>query len=161
MQLSIYEKNLSDDSGRKTMHSPSRVDNENMGDTVDKSFNFIQEIQFNSLNDPPQPTSVFDDGYCIHETTTPSRINDFTPNSRTFSAMAQDGHNLPSGNQHPYPFGYMPVLVPGIVHYFPCWLPSRGGWIAADCFLDQPDISTFLDMAFVPLNMVFITLTVT
>ena len=64
------------------------------------------ETHSDSLNDPPQPTSVFDDGYCIYQTPTPSRINDFTPNSRTFPAMALDGHNLPSGNQHPYPFGY-------------------------------------------------------
>lgn len=113
----------------QTVHSPSRV--ENMGDT--SSSNHVTEIQFNSLNDPPQPTSesVFDDGYCIYQTpTTPNRINDFTANSRTFSATstAQGGRNLPSGNQHPYPFGYM---VPGVVGYFPCWLPSWGGWIAS------------------------------
>ena len=95
-----------------TMHSPSRVENENMSDTGS-----FTEIHFNSLNDPP-PTPVFDDGYCIYQTPTPRRINNFTPNS-------------PSGNQNPYPFGYLPVLVPGIVHYSPCWLPSWGGWIAS------------------------------
>ena len=116
----------SDDSSRQTVHSSSRVENENMGDTSAHVYGI--ETHFNSLNDPPQPTSVFDDGYCIYQTPTPSRINDFTPNSGTFSAMAQDGRNLPSGNQHPYPFGYW---VPGIVHYLPCWLPSWGGWIAS------------------------------
>ena len=116
------------DSGRQTMHSPSRVENENIGDTT--SSNYATEIHFNSLNDPP-PTPVFDDGYCIYQTPTPSRINDFTPNSRTSSAIDQEGCNLSSGNQYPYPFGYLPVLVPGIVHYSPCWLPSWCGWIAS------------------------------
>ena len=102
-------------SSRQTMHSPSRVENENMGDTG--LSNDVTEIHFNSLNDPP-PTPVFDDGHCIYQTPTPSKINNFTPNS-------------PPGNQHPYPFGYLPVLVPGIVHYSPCWLPSWGGWIAS------------------------------
>ena len=116
------------ENGGDTIVSPSQV--EIMGDTTSSS-NDVTEIQFNSLNNPPQPnTSVFDDGYCIYQTPTPSN---FTPNSRTssFSAIAQDasGGNLPSGNQ--YPFGYMPVLVPGTVNYFPCWLPSWGGWIAS------------------------------
>ena len=118
----------SDDSNRQTMHSPLRVENENMGDTGSSNYVNVTEIQFDSLNDPPQHKSVFDDGYCIYQTPTPSRINDFTPNSRTFSAMTQDDCNLPSGNQHPYPFGY---LVPGIIHYSPCWFPSWGGWIAS------------------------------
>ena len=101
------------DSSRQTMHSPSRVENENLG----------AEIHFNSLNDPP-PTPVFDDGYCIYQTP--------TSNSKTSSAMDQDGCKLSSGNQYPYPFGYSPVLVPGTVHYSPCWLPSSwGGWIAS------------------------------
>jgi hypothetical protein len=120
----------SDHDSRQT--TPSPVENENMGDT--SSSNHINEIHFNSLNDPPQPTSVFDNGFCIYQTPTPSRIYyDFTPNSGTFSAMAQDasGRNSPSGNQHPYPFGFVPVLVPGVVHYFPYWLPSWGGWIAS------------------------------
>ena len=117
----------SDDSNRQTMHSPSRMKNESMGDT--SSFNHVTEIRFDSLNDPPQHTSVFDDGYCIYQTPSQNRTNDFTPISRTFSSMAQDGPT--SGNQHPYPFGYSPVIVPGIVHYFPCWLPSWGGWIAS------------------------------
>ena len=119
----------SDDSSRQTMHSFSQVENENMGDT--SAHIYDTETHSNSLNDPPQPTSVFDDGYCIYQTPTPSRIKDFTPNSRTFSTMAQDGRNLPSGDQHSYPlipFGYW---VPGIVHYLPCWLPSWGGWISS------------------------------
>ena len=94
----------SNDSSRQTMHSSSRVENENMAYTNAHVYDI--ETHSDSLNDPPQPTSVFDDGYCIYQTPTPSRINDFTPNSRTFPAMALDGHNLPSGNQHPYPFGY-------------------------------------------------------
>ena len=120
------EDNTKGDDGGETMHS--RVENENMGDT--SSSNYVTEIQFNSLNDPLQPTSVFDDGYCIYQTPTPSpsRTNDFTPDSRTFSAMARYGRHLPSRNQHPYLFGYMPVS--GIAHYFPCWLPSCVGWIA-------------------------------
>ena len=126
---------------KQTMpHSPSQLENENilLGET--SSSDHVTEIQFNSLNDPPQPTSIFDDGYCIYQTpNTPSRINDFTLNSGTFSAMAQDGRNLPSGNQHPYPFGYLPVLVPGIVRYSPCWLPSWGGWIASWVSWISPD----------------------
>ena len=118
-----------DDGSRQTMRSLSRVENENMGDT--SSSNDVTEIQFNSLNDPPRPTSVFDDGYCIHQTPTPSKINDFAPNSRTSSVMDQAGCNSPSGNQYPYPFGYLPVLVAGIVHYSPYWLSSWGGWIAS------------------------------
>ena len=35
--------------------------------------------------------------------------------------LAQNGSNLPSGNQHPYP---MPILLPVSIHYFPCWFPS-------------------------------------
>ena len=112
----------SDDGSGQTVHSPSRV--ENMGNTT--SSNDVAEFHFNSLNDPPQPTSEFDDGYCIYQTPTPSRINDF---AGKFSAMARDGPNSPSGNQHPY--GYMPVLVPGTVSYVPCWLPSWGGCIAS------------------------------
>ena len=125
---------------KQTMpHSPLQLENENiLGET--SSSDHVTEIQFNSLNDPPQPTSIFDDGYCIYQTpNTPSRINDFTLNSGTFSAMAQDGRNLPSGNQHPYPFGYLPVLVPGIVRYSPCWLPSWGGWIASWISWISPD----------------------
>ena len=114
----------SDDGSGQTVHSPSRV--ENMGNMT--SSDHFAEFHFNSLNDPPQPTSVSDDGYCIYQTPTPNRIYDFTGN---FSAMAQDGRNSPSGNQHPYPYGYMPVLAPGIVSYIPCWLPSWGGWIAS------------------------------
>jgi hypothetical protein len=117
---------MSDDSSRQTLHSSSRVENENMGHTSAHVYDI--ETHFNSLNDPPQPTSVFDDGYCIYQTPTPSRINDFTPNSRTFSAVDRDGRSLSSGNQHPYPFGYW---VPGIVHYLPCWLPSWCGWISS------------------------------
>ena len=115
------------DDSDPTVQSPSQV--ESMGYT--SSSNDVTEIRFNSLNDPPQPdTSVFDDGYCIYQTPTPSN---FTPNSRTFPTIAEDGRNLPSGNQYPYPFGYtgMPVLVPGTVNYLPCWLPSWGGWIAS------------------------------
>jgi len=110
-----------EDSSRQTMHSPSRVESDTSSSNHSHG---ITEIHFNSLNDPPQTTSVFDDGYCIYdsETFTPSMIND----SRTFSAMAQDDRNLPSGNQHSYPFVYMPFLVPGIVHYLPYWLPSWG-----------------------------------
>jgi hypothetical protein len=124
----------SDDSSRRTMHSPSRVENENiMGDT--SSSNHATEIRYNYPNDPqaPQSTSVFEDGYCIYQTPIPSRTNDFTSDSRTSSSRGQDGRNLPSGNQHHpyYPFGYMPVWVPGIVQYSPCWLPSWGGWIAS------------------------------
>ena len=115
------ENTKSIDSSRQTIHSPSRVENENMDDTG--SSNHVTEIHFNSLNDPPS-TPVFDDGYCIYQTPTPSGINDFTPNSRTSSAMDQDGCNLSSGNQYP-------ILVPGTVHYSPCWLPSFGGWIAS------------------------------
>ena len=118
-----------DDGSRQTMRSLSQVENKNMGDT--SSSNDVTEIQFNSLNDPPRPTSVFDDGYCIYQTPSPSKINDFAPNSRTSSVMDQDGCNSPSRNQYPYPFGYLPVLVPGIVHYSPCWLSSWGGWIAS------------------------------
>ena len=117
---------MSDDSSGQTMHSSSRVENKNMGDT--SAHIHDTEIPLNSLNDPPQPTSVFDDGYCIYQTPTPSRINDFTPNSRTFSAVDRDGRSLSSGNQHPYPFGYW---VPGIVHYLPCWLRSWCGWISS------------------------------
>ena len=116
LNSSLKEDNTKSIDSRQTMHSPSRVENENMGDTG--SSNDVTEIHFNSLNDPP-PTPIFDDGHCIYQTPTPiSRINNFTPNS-------------PSGNQYPYPFGYLPVLVPGIVHYSPCWLPSWGGWIAS------------------------------
>ena len=109
----------SDDSNRQTMHSPLQKKNESMGDTSSSSH--VTEIQFNSLNDPPQSTSVFDDGYCIYQTPSPSRTNDSTPNSRNFSAMAQNGRSLPLGNQLPYPFGYSPIMVPGIAHFFPCW----------------------------------------
>lgn len=121
----LEDNTKSDDSSGRTVDSPSQM--ENMGDT--SSSNHLTEIQFNSLNDPPQSTSVFDDGYCIYQTPIPSN---FTPNSRTFSAMAQDGRNLPSENQYPHPFSYKPVLVPGtIINYFPCWLPSWGGWVAS------------------------------
>ena len=126
LNFPLEEYNRKSDDSRQTMHSSSRVENENMGDTSAHVYGI--ETHFNSLNDPPQPTSVFDDGYCIYQTPTPARINSFTPSSRTFSAMAQDGWNLSSGNQHPYTFGYW---VPGIVHYLPCWLPSWGGWIAS------------------------------
>ena len=106
----LEDNTKSDDNSGQILHSPSQLEVENTGDTS-------TEIKFNSLNDPPQPkSSVFDDGYCIYQTP--------TPNSRTFSAaIAQDGRNLPSRNQHPYPFGYVPVLVPGIVNYIPCWIP--------------------------------------
>ena len=120
----------SDDSSRQTMHSPSRVENENMGDT--SSSNHFAEIQSNSLKNPPHPTSIFDDGYCIYQSPTPSRINEFTPKSRIFSAMAQDGRNLPSRNQHPYRFCYLPVLFLGILLL--SVLAFIMGWL--DCFLD-------------------------
>jgi len=88
-------------------------------------------------NKTPHPTSEeginFDDDYYIYQTPTP--INDFAPYSMnsdpSSSSMTQDGHISPTENQQPYPFGYMPVLIPGIVHYLPCWLPLWGGWIAS------------------------------
>lgn len=87
----------SDYSNEQTVRSPSRV--KNMSDR--SSSNHATEFQFNSLNVPPQSTSsVFDDGYCIYQTPTPSRINDFT----SFSVMAQDGRNLLSRNQTPISF---------------------------------------------------------
>ena len=116
----------SDDSTRQAMHSPSRMENESMGDT--SSINHVTEIQF---DDPPQPTSAFYDEYHFYQTPAPSRTNVFTPNSWTFWDMDQDGPNSPSGNQLPYPFSHLPVLVPGIVHYFPSWFPSWGGRIAS------------------------------
>ena len=124
-----YWKNIYSDLTQLPIQAKTLLEDEIMSDT--SSFNDVIETHFNSLNDPP-PTPVFDDGYCIYQTPTlPSRINDFTPNSRTSSVMDQNGYNFSSGNQHSDPFGYLPVLVPGIVHYSPCWLPSWGGWIAS------------------------------
>ena len=79
----------------------------------------IDEIHFNSLNDPPPSASELEDDYCIYQTPTPTptRNNDFAHSS--------------SETQQPYPFGCAPVLVPGILHYVPCWFPSLGGWIAS------------------------------
>jgi hypothetical protein len=119
----VHSSSRMENKGNMIVHSPSQ--GEKMGDTI--SSNHVTEIQFNPLKDPPQPTSVFDDGYCIYQTPTPSN---FTPNSKPFSAtgISQDSRNLLSEN--PYPFAYL-VLVPGIVNYFPCWFPSWSGWIAS------------------------------
>lgn len=45
--------------------------------------------------------------------------------------MSQHAHISHTENQQSYPFGYIPVLFPGIVYYLPCWLPSWSGWIAS------------------------------
>ena len=116
----------SDDSTRQAMHSPSQVENEDMGDT--SLINHVTEILFDY---PQQLISEFFDEYHFYQTLTPSRTNDFTPNSWTYWDMDQDGPNSPSGNQLPYPFSHLSVLVPGVVHYFPSWLPSWGGRIAS------------------------------
>lgn len=93
-----------------------------------KLITFIaDQLHFNSLNDPPPPTSLLDEIYLIYQTAhTP-----VTDSSQSFTHSYSFPPPTQSQNSQQLYLYTMPNLPPQTMHYAPYWLPSWYRWFAS------------------------------